>query len=88
MSIEFTKEEKQEARLKAFELFAFCIEKGPCNGCPFFKEKSDDDYLCMIGCPNSWDLFGVRSIESIRNRRVVLKALHERRKEKANGRNK
>ena len=87
MSREFTKEEKQEARLKAFELFAFCIAKGPCNGCPFFKEKPNDD-LCMIGCPNSWDLFDTRNKESIKNRRIVLKALHERRKEKTNGRNK
>ena len=74
----FTDEDNEEAMLKAFELFAFCMEAGPCNNCVFFDRSLPED-PCSIGCPNSWPLFDIHFENSCENRKIVLDVL--RRKE-------
>ena len=74
----FTNEDIKEAMLKAFELFAMCMESGPCNNCVFFDGSLQED-PCSIGCPNYWPLFDTGSENGRKNRDIVLNIL--RRKE-------
>ena len=76
-----TEEDKQEARLKAFELFGLCMAAGPCNNCAFFDRSLPED-PCSIGCPNSWPLFDSLSEEGLNNRELVLKILSRKVDEK------
>ena len=71
---EFTDEDNKEAMLKAFELFALCMEAGPCNNCVFFDKHLPED-PCAIGCPNSWPLFYTDTKTGYKNRRLVLDVL-------------
>ena len=75
---EFTDKDNKEAMLKAFELFALCMEAGPCNNCVFFDNHLPED-PCSIGCPNSWPLFNTDAKTGYKNRKLVLDVL--RRKE-------
>lgn len=82
----FTDEDNEEAMLKAFELFAFCMEAGSCNNCVFFDRSLPED-PCSIGCPNSWPLFDTRFENSCENRKIVLDVLRRKEKGVRNERN-
>ena len=75
----FTDEDNEEAMLKAFELFAFCMEAGPCNNCLFFDRSLPED-PCSIGCPNSWPLFDTSTENGTKNRKVVFKIINKKEK--------
>ena len=78
-----TEEDKQEARLKAFELFLTCMTSGPCNECVFFDSNVIAGHgPCSIGCPNSWPLFDPLAEEGLKNRELVLNFLSRKVDEK------
>ena len=72
-------EDKNEAILKAFELFLVCLSAGPCDDCVFFDNNIDLDIgPCSIGCPNSWPLFDNATSIGSMNRKVVVDFLHKK----------
>ena len=78
-----TEEDKQEARLKAFELFGLCMAAGPCNECIFFDNNIIAGHgPCSIGSPNSWPLFDPLTEKGFKNRELVLKFLSRKVDEK------
>ena len=73
----FTKEDNLDAMKKAFELFAYCLSHGPCNGCMFFDKHVDGD-TCTISCPNSWPLFDPNYKNGSNNRQLVLSIINRK----------
>lgn len=74
--IKFSSEDNKEAMLKAFELFALCMDAGPCNNCVFFDKHLPED-PCSISCPNSWPLFDTSTKNGTKNRNLVLDTLRD-----------
>lgn len=72
--IKLSDEDKNEAILKAFELFSMCMAAGPCNNCAFFDFDLPED-KCLIGCPNNWALFDPNFEKGCKNRKIVLDIL-------------